>query len=633
MRVIKGLSKKLIYLILITPLLYFPGLLAYAEVGSKVGFFSLIISILFCLFTYLILFKKEKIKVGIVTLIVGMYTIILAISTIFAFNFNDSFWGGEKGMNGFFLYFCLFLFFLIVSSLLKKEEEWEKLIMFSVGAASFVSLVAFFQHFNLLTIPMEGSLIGNSSFLGTYLLFNFFFAVYLFSKRKDPLYLALAFFMTLPLYWFSSRAALGAILIGVIIIGMLWIVFRAKKEKIRKIGKIFLTGSVVVAVFICFLIFHPVNNGIFNGHVGNVEDGLRTSFYNASDGLRYIFWEQSTEGFKENPFFGWGLNNFQHIFLKEFNPEVLVREASTGIISVGDPHNVIYEKLSSVGIIGLLAHLILIFGTLSLLWVSYKKGRVNFYAPLVFTPMITAYFLQQMTVYDTYNNLILFFLFLGFVNFYSFNREVDFKIISKNWKLIIMIVVAIISGFILYTGFYKNIRANYFLAWAIAERDPEVKIALSEEAIRLSTIDRKNTRIFLADNTRRYLYEEIITKEARQYYISFYIKELEKEDSGDWRVLIKKAHYYFLDDNYEKAREVVKEAQEASPRNPKNLWLLAEINVAEGDFEEAKSIISEFIAMEPRIEYSYSFSIFLAKVMQDEGFEESIKTMKIKQKK
>ncbi len=624
MKIIERLPKKLIYLILITPLLYFPGLLAYAEVGSKVGFFSLALSVLFFLFAYLFLFKKEKIKTGPVIWITGIYTLILAFSTVFAFSFTDSFWGGAKDMNGFFLYFCLFLFLLVVSTFLKDEKDWDRVLIFAVGVASFVSLVAFFQHFNLLGIPMRGSLIGNSSFLGSYLIFNFFFAVYLFFKRKEPLYLALSFFMIIVLYWFISRAALGAVLVGIVLMGLLWLAFKAKKKETRKIGKIFLTGSVVVAVFVCFLVFHPVDGGLFGGSVGSIEDKARTSFHDKGDGLRYIFWEQSVQSFKEKPVLGWGLNSFQHIFLKEFNPEVFIDQEKE-INSVGSPHNVIYEKLSSVGIVGLLTHLILVFGTLSLLWVSYKKGRVNFYAPLVFTPMIIAYFLQQMTVYDTYNNLILLFLFLGFVNFHSFNREVGFEKISRNWKLILMILVTVFSGFILYAGFYKNIRANYFLAWAVAEEDPENKIALSEEAIRLSIIDRKNTRTVLAKNTRQYLRSTILMEEVRQYYISFYIKELKKDDFDDWRILIERAYYYFLDENYEKAEEVIREAQEASLRNPKNLWLLAEVKVAKGDFKEAKRVINNFIEMEPRIEYSYNLSILLAKMMNDKDLENSVR--------
>ncbi len=616
---INRILKNLIYIILLTPLIYLPGIVAYAEVGSKVTFFFLLLGVSLSLLAFLFLFNKEEIKVGPIIWITVAYTVILTISTIFAVDTASSFWGGAKDMNGLFLYLCLFAFLLLISTILKDEEDWEKALTISVGAGVIVAIVAYLQIFGLFSLPKGASLIGNSSFLGTYFIFNVFFALYLFCTRKNYLYIASMILMIVPLYFFASRAGLGAILAGLILYMLLWISFKSEKEKTRKIGKIILVGSTVLVVFTSFLIFHPIDGGIFDGQVGKIEHKLRTSFYDYSDGLRYIFWEQSTQGFAEKPFLGWGLNSFQYIFLDYFNPEVLVDKKEI-ITVVGNPHNVIYEKLSAIGIIGFLAHLILIISIPALLWRSYIQKRVGFYAPAVFTAMITAYFFQLLTIYDTYNNLILLFLVLGFANFYSFNRTIKLKERANlPFSVFLMMLVVVLSGFVVYNGFYKPIRANAFIVEALVEIEVERRIAVSKEAIRLSDIDRRNTRLILAENSKNMIYEGLINKQESYLLINFLLEELSKEDFFDnWPILMEKGHYHLLLGENKEAEECFRRAEELIPTNPRSLWLLSQIKVAEGDFEEAEVIIERFIQIEPRIEYSYLLAVDLAKKMENE---------------
>jgi O-antigen ligase len=612
------IAKKLIYIILLTPLVYLPGVVAYAEVGSKVTFFSLLVGVSLSLLAFLFLFKKEEVKVGPVVWITGLYTAVLALSTIFAVNFTDSFWGGAKDMNGLFLYLCLFAFLILTAVVLKDEEDWDRALTVSVGAGAVVAFVAYLQIFNLISLPEKASLIGNSSFLGSYLIFNVFFALYLFCKRKDYLYVALMVLMTLPLYFFASRAGLGAILGGLILFGLLWISFKSEKEKTKKVGKIILVGSTALVVFVSFLVFHPVDGGLFNEEVGKIENKLRTSFYDASDGLRYIFWEQSVESFKEKPLLGWGLNSFQDVFLEYFNPEVLVEKQEI-INTVGSPHNVVYEKLSAVGMFGLFAHLILLVSIPTLLWRSYIKGRVEFYAPAVFTAMITAYFFQLLTVYDTYNNLILLFLSLGFVNFYSFDKTLKLKRkLSLFVSVFLMIIVLFLSFFVVYNGFYKPVRANSFLVEALIETEVERKTALSKEAIRLSDVDRRNTRLVLAKESREQIYEGVVNQKESYLMIVFFLEELEKEDfNNDWLVLMEKGQYHLLLWEYEEAEECFKRAEELIPTNPRSLWFLAQIKVAEEKYEEAEEIIERFVKIEPRINYSQLLAKELLKRMEN----------------
>ncbi len=598
-----SILRKLIFLVILIPLFYLPGILAYAEAGSKAAIFFLLASLIFFLFSFLFLFEERSLKISPIIWIAGIYMAILSLSTFFSFDKTLSFWGGARDMNGLLLYLCLFGFLLVLSGILKKEEDWEKILLLSIGAGAVVSLVAYLQVFDVLSLSGKGSFMGNTSFMGTYLIFNVFFSVYLFSKKKNFLYIASALFMIFPMYLFNSRAALVGTLVGFFLLGLFYLAFKTEKEKIKRIGKVFLMVIIFGFLFVSFLVFHPIEDGIFKGPVGEVESYSRNSFYEAGDGMRYIFWQQSFQGFKERPLLGWGLNNFRHIYFKNFNPEILIDRKNKNVWS-GNPHNVVYEKLSENGILGLLAHLILLMAGPFLLWKSYRKKEISFWAPAIFTAMMTAYFIQQLTIYDTYNNLILLFLFFGFVNFYSFGKTIQMRGIVKlklsPWLLMFSVIAC---GFIFYNGFYKPIRVNYFLIDALWENDPQKRIDISREVIQLADFDKANTQLVLAQETRSYLYNNQLTQDDLNDLVNFHIKELEKESLRlpDWQILAEKAQYYIINKEYEKAENVLRKAQELSPRNPQSLWTLAQVQVEKGEFKEAKETIQKFIEIEPRI--------------------------------
>ncbi len=623
---VRNILRKLIYVVFLIPLFYLPGIVGYTEAGSKAAIFFLLAGIIFFLFAYF-LFKGGTFRYGPMVIIAGIYAGVLALSTVFSFDMADSFWGGARDMNGLLLYLCLIGFFLVLSCVIQNQREWEKLFSFCVGVGLIVTLVGYLQIFEVLEFPRRGSLMGNTSFMGTYLIFTVFLAVYLAFKKKEWIYLGGAVPMIALMYFFNSMAALAGSLGGLALFFLLWLAFKAEKENIRKIGKAVLGISVSLVVFASFLVFHPVRGGLFEGPLGRAESSLRTGFHEASSGMRYIFWEQSVKGFRERPILGWGLNSFQHVFFRHYDAELLVSSGSDrpGIWS-RDPHNVIYEKLASTGIMGLLAHLSLIMGSLVLLWRSYRKKRVGFYAPAVFTAMITAYFAQQLTVYDTYSSMIMLFLFFGFVNFYSHSKEIKPQICGRLKLPLIMAVVAVLSGFLICNGFYKPIRANYFLTWALVEEDPEMRIKVSRAVINLSDFDRGNARYVLSRSARYYLERAFwVSKEERKEVIDFFAEELREESpSNDFLIVMEKARYFAAQGNIEEAEKALLKASAISPRNPRPLYFLAEVEVGRGNFEKAIEIIEEFINLEPRLEHSYRAAAGLACKMENEELKKDI---------
>ncbi len=615
-----NIIRKLIYILVLTPLFYFQGVFAYAEAGSKVAIFFLLMGVITPLFIYF-LFKKESIRVGPVTGLLALHLFILTLVTLFSFDKHESLWGGARDMTGLLFYIFISIFLFVAVNVVRTDKHWDNIFLISVAAGTITAMVAYFQILEVSYLFGRGSLMGNSSFMGSYLIFTVFIAVYLFFKKNRIIYLLLALLMILPMCLFTSRAAFGATVMGFLLLGMLWLAFKVKKPVTRKIGKIILLISIITASFTLLLIFHPIKGGIFEGSLGRTENILRSAFFEASDGMRYIFWEQSVKGFMERPIFGWGLNSFHYIFFRHFDSEILHSQTEMGIRS-GNSHNIIYEKLVTMGILGLLSYLALTVGVVFLFWKGYKQKRTDFYVPAVFTAMITAHFVQQLTVYDTYSSLLILFLVFGYAGYLSDNRHIK---VSKRVVLPVLMLTVVLGGSLVYMGFYKPIRSNYYLIEALIESNPQKRISLSKKAIRLADMDRSNARLVLAENLHMYmynyslLYEKIEMKEEDKIeMIKFHLEELKKEEpSSRWRILMEKARYYAISGDYENSVNTLKDAQKISPQNPQTLWILAEVQVIKGDFNRARNTIKEFIDMQPQLEHSNMLAQRLLQIIEE----------------
>ncbi|MCD6471382.1 tetratricopeptide repeat protein [bacterium] len=136
----------------------------------------------------------------------------------------------------------------------------------------------------------------------------------------------------------------------------------------------------------------------------------------ASD-QRIIPWKIAFKGFKERPILGWGWENYNIIFNKHFIPKIYDKWGPQS--SWFDrSHNQILDILALSGILGLFSYLAF-YG--SIFWFLFKKIKISnrkekvglFILFLAFV----AYFLQNLTVFDTPAPLIVFYFALGLVYF------------------------------------------------------------------------------------------------------------------------------------------------------------------------------------------------------------------------
>jgi len=461
------LEKILFYLValgaclaLLTPLafktqFYFP------YVGPKGWFLMAACQVAF--FSWLLLmfyFKQYRPKLSRVFIAFSLFLIILTLSAIFGVDPSRSFFSKFERMTGLLMWLHLFGLFVALSSTFKKLSQWRKLFYVSLSIASLI--VIMFLMVEFLSTPYMakygkdifpfvrggGVTLGNSSFLGTYLVFSVFFAVYLFfTQKKLWLKIALSSFVVLSLlslYLAGARAATLAVVGGVFLMFIMYLSFhlKPKYKTITKISRVALFAGIAIYLVSVVLLFIP-----FQGNF------IRDRFAIAASSSRFVNWEMAFKGFFDKPLLGWGLENYDILFTKYFNPCLFTQECG-GEIWFDRTHNIVLDVLSQTGALGLFSYLLLfIFGAWVLVKKFFKEKSIDFWLFATFIALPTAYFTQNLTVFDMPASLMLFILMLAFfavlekrgkASFEGAMPEQQILVLKRKWVIAPVVILFLI---------------------------------------------------------------------------------------------------------------------------------------------------------------------------------------------
>ncbi|MCX6791216.1 MAG: hypothetical protein NTV62_03445, partial [Candidatus Gribaldobacteria bacterium] len=193
-----------IYLSTLTPLIllnqfYFPF------VGIKSLYFMGCAQLVFFAWLLLaILNKSYRPKWNAVLIAFLLYIVAITVSSLVGVDFSHSFWSKFERMTGLLVWLHIFAFFVALFSFFKTQKDWKNFFLASVFVSGVVALfstlesmgVSKFNLFaksytdikdNVLFVGLKslvmadrgGLTLGNTSFLGAYLMFNLFLAIYL----------------------------------------------------------------------------------------------------------------------------------------------------------------------------------------------------------------------------------------------------------------------------------------------------------------------------------------------------------------------------------------------------------------------------------------------------------------------
>lgn len=473
-----------IYLTALVPLVIFKDFISPFHFGKVIVFRS-IIDVLFVFYLVLVWHNRSYLPPrNLIFWSVGIFTAVFGLTTLTSIQPYDSFWGYLERMGGFWSFLHYFIYFIILTSIFRNKEDWLRLI----NAALFIGLLSAFYGFGQRTnndffIGSGGrgrifGTIGNPALFAGYELIVSFLALTLFFS-KDRIsglgrifYAATFFIASLALLMTATRGAILGLGVGIFTFFILYILLY-QSRKLRTVF-IFATVFVVAAVFVS-QIFKDSKFITESRYLVRITD---LSFSSYTVQTRFWAWEAGLKGWRESPktiIFGWGPENFNIPFSRNFNPNFYAGPGSETLFDRA--HNMFVEVLVTMGVIGFVAYVAIFYLLLQSLWRLLRhrlrenlKNEAMYCAGLF--SLIVAYIIHSFFFFDTSANFILFFTVLGLISFLLSGANNVFESSRSNKKLsgsgaLAIVIMLVIVSFAIYKTNIIPSMANYATTRAI----------------------------------------------------------------------------------------------------------------------------------------------------------------------
>ncbi len=409
------------------------GSFIFPYIFPKQAFFQAVVEIIFALYLYLI-FVEPRYRPRSSWLLKGLmiYFLMMVMSAIFGVNTYHSFWSNYERMAGVIsiLHYLAFLF--LAAQIFKTKEEWHSFFNFSVMASFLEALYALSKMFgaaNEATMRLDGT-IGNPAFLAGYMLINAFFALWLMLEKKSLTWrIFYIFVIVLDLITMYKTQTRGAVLALVLSLGAMFLFFifsRPKDlaqlpfknpERLKKYVLAIFVFLFLAGVFIwlnrdsSFVKNNPTLNRVT--HISTAETTAQT---------RLLAWRMSLKGFLERPILGWGMENYNIVFNKYYDPRLYPTESW-----FDRSHNAYLDVLVHTGLLGFVAYLFCAVLMFWFLWRAWRQEKIKYFEMAIFMIILAGYGVQNIFLFDTQVTLLMISLIISFIVFLSFSSSLPEK--------------------------------------------------------------------------------------------------------------------------------------------------------------------------------------------------------------
>jgi len=422
-----------------------------------------------------------------------LFILLMLVSTIFAVDWYKAFFGDVErgeGMLGIFHFYAFFVAALLVFD----KDDWATFFRFSLVTGA-ILLVDSIGELSSGEFIRAQSFVGNPTFLAGYFLFVSFAAmIAFFTSRRRPYWRIFSFLMIfggiVGVFLTGTRGAILGLVAGSIV-SLLYFSIKGREVKIKLLG--LNTNAQKASVILLVLVLFGVGTFILTREnavwqripgvdrlatLSLTDSTLQTRLISAGVSLDAV---NPAQNDIKRFLIGYGPDNFNIAYNKYYNPEYMRYES----LWFDRAHNKSFDILVMNGALGLLAY----FGMwLSVFFLAFKRIPEKEYAiPIIFFG--TAYFVQNIFVFDQISTWIPFFAFLGFVVFTGSGKPEEFamgkglqklKTVAEKvlpWKLP---VVAALFTFALVAYTFIPYSQSITFIRSIQRGDPTAVIAASD---------------------------------------------------------------------------------------------------------------------------------------------------------
>jgi len=450
-------------------------------------------------FYILLALREPAYRPRLTPLLVAFLSFIVVIFTadIFGEYSFKSFFSNFERMEGFVTHAHLFVYFVMLTSVFDTETLWKRFFQTSLGASVVMGLFGLNQ-LSLGVGRIDGQL-GNSTYLGIYMLFHLFIAGFLLIRHierpnKDSfiqwsvtlVYSAIIAFEFYIFYYTGTRGALLGLLAGAVFTSFAFAIW--EKNKVLKFSGIGLLLAIMIAVGSLagfknsqFVQTHSLLARF--AQLATFDPKGLEEFATTQGKGRFGIWGIALKGFEERPILGWGQDNFNYVFNKYYDAKLYDQESW-----FDRAHNVFFDWLIAGGILGLLTYLSLFAFCLTSIWkskVHEKEKYFMFSDKVILTALLIAYFIHNIFVFDSITSYILFFAVLAFVNihdrknffspfFYKHFKETDYIAVGSIVGLIVGGMSIYYFAFVPYISSTTLINALKYQNYALNNSSPTV---------------------------------------------------------------------------------------------------------------------------------------------------------------
>lgn len=537
----------------------------------------------------------------------SLLLIVMFFANLFGEHPATSFWSNFERMDGYVTLVHVFLYTVVVGSILTTKQHWSFFLHGSLLAAFITALYGLAQYSG----AIEGyngrieSYLGNAAYLAIYMFFHIFIVCWLFVSSRVTfvrvLYVLLAVLFTFTLFESGTRGTALGLLTGSTVMVLYIAIFGARFPEFRK----FAIGActlllVVVGTFYAVRDTEFIQSSPNFARIANIDL--------ASDlKVRGTIWGMAIEGVKERPILGWGQGNFNYIFNTQYDPFLYNQEQWFDRV-----HNIFIDWLVAGGVLGLFAYLSLFAACLYyLVVVPLRRPDDQTFTVLergVLLGMLAGYVTHNFVVFDNIVSYIFFAVVLGLIHSRVglLQPTVEkFKIHRSLFNQFIAPVAAVMLVALIYTLHIPSMQAakdiiEGYRAASPAGRLDEFKQALSRESFAHQEITEQ-----ISQQAMGMMQDEKVPAEIKQSFVSLAETELNRlvtEKPGDARVHVFFSTFYRAIGNYDGAEVQMNFARDLSPRKPSIIMQQAIIKYAKNDIPASLAFFKEAYELDTRNE-------------------------------
>lgn len=581
------------------------GTMFFPFIVGKAFFFRILVEVIFGAYLLLaILEPSYRPKLSLVTKSIGVFALVIFLADILGENPFKSFWSNFERMEGYVLILHLAIYYVVATGVFRKISDWDRWFSTSLLASLVVSIYSLAQIFGVVTINQGGvrvdATFGNSTYLAIYLVFHIFLALYMLAKSKKGtwqmwVYSGLVLLETVILYYTATRGAILGLIGGLLVTGIIVVIKEKENKRLRRISFYLLGGIfVVVALFIL------VRNTSFVQQSPVLSRFATLSPSEIKTQGRYFVWPMAIKGVAERPLLGWGQENFNYVFNKNYDPRMYAQEQW-----FDRTHNIVLDWLIAGGVLGFLSYASLYFALLYCLW---KGNQMSTIEKALFTGMVSAYVFHNMFVFDNLVSYVMFFSVLGFVHtsYVKEHKEVSVSKVpsSVTYNYAIVPVVIIFTALFVYYVNVPAILANKTLIQAMSTRDAlgiDKNLSLFKKALSYNSTGSDEVLEQLVQMSSQIASSAQVSDQTKQNLFKFTqeaLAEKIKKTPDDARYYVFAGGFFNRINQQDLAIQYLNRARELSPKKQTIIFELGAAYLAKGDAVKAMELFKQAYDLE-----------------------------------